>query len=144
MWECPECKAAFVQKNISHSCGNYSVEDFLKNKNSHLIRLFWFFIDEWEKIGGIKLHPVKTSVALLVKVRFCRINRISRNKIVGHLWLKQEVASRKFFKVEKIGNSDYLHYFEVKSEAFIDDEFLEYMKMAYEIGERKYLTQSEK
>lgn len=140
MWQCPQCKTLLVRKNLSHSCGNYSIEDFLKNKNPGSVRLFWFFIGEWKKIGDIMLHPVKTSISLLVRVRFCRVNRVTKTGIVAHLWLKQKITSPKFFKVEKLGLNDYLHHFEINCESFIDAEFLKYMKMAYEIGERKYLA----
>jgi hypothetical protein len=142
MWQCPKCKAEFVQRNLQHSCGIYSVEDFLKGKTQRSIQLFWFYIHEWRKIGDIKLHPVKTSVSLLVKVRFSRVNRITKDGIVGHLWLKEKVVSGKFFKVEKLLPTDYLHHFEIKDESFIDNEFRKYMKMAYEIGERKHIRRS--
>ena len=142
MWKCPKCGAEFVQQNLSHSCGDYTVGTFLQGKSDRSIELFWYFIDAWRLVGNIKLHPVKTSVSLLVEVRFCRINRLKANSIIGHLWLKQKIDSKKFFNVETFGLSNHIHHFEIKDESFIDDEFLKYMRMSYEVGQGKHRTRS--
>lgn len=137
MWTCPECEAELVQKNLRHSCGDYTVEGFLHGRSERVVRLFWFFIDQWKQFGEVKLHPVKTSVSLMVKVRFARVNRVKSDSIVCHLWLKERVESEKFFKIERLGTSDYIHHFELADEAFLDNEFRALMKMAYEVGKRE-------
>jgi len=38
----------------------------------------------------------------------------------------------------------YPHYFKLYNESDIDDEFRKYMKMAYEIGERKHIKHKSK
>ena len=137
MWTCPKCNAEFVQKNLSHSCGRFMVEEFLAGKSERAVQLFWFFVDEWKPIGNIKLHPVKTSVSIMNTVRFARVNRVKRNSIVCHLWLKEKVESAKFFRIEKLLPSNYIHHFEITDESFIDEEFRGFMKMAYNVGRRK-------
>jgi hypothetical protein len=140
MWTCPECQAEFVQKNSSHSCIKSSLEDFLKDKSSRSRELFQYFLNEFQKIGPFKLHPVKTRIALMVEVRFCAINRFTQNYIDGHLWLKQRIDSKKFYKIQPLGPSDYIHHFRINDVNFIDDEFRKYMSKAYEIGQRKYIS----
>ena len=137
MWTCPKCGADFVQRNLAHSCGHFTAEEFLAGKTERAIRLFWFFVDQWKHAGNVKLHPVKTSVSIMDKVRFARINRVKRNSIVCHLWLKERVESSKFFRIEKLLPNDYIHHFEITDESFVDDEFRRYMKMAYDLGRRK-------
>lgn len=144
VWTCPKCNAQLVQKNLSHSCGNYSVEQFLKGKSDRGKQLFWWFVKEYEKIGPIILHPVKTRVAFMVQVRFSGINRVGADFIDGTFWLKEKIDSNKFFKIEQITDTDFIHRFRIHDESFIDDEFVTYMKMAYAIGERKHLTQKKK
>jgi hypothetical protein len=46
MWTCPTCKHKFYNKNQSHSCGNYTIDDFLKGKNEKGIALFHYFLSE--------------------------------------------------------------------------------------------------
>ncbi len=139
MWTCPKCNAQFVQKNLWHSCGDYSVESFLKGKSDRGKELFWWFVSEYQKIGPIKLHAVKTRVAFMVEVRFSGVGKIGSDFIEGTFWLKEKIDSDKFFKIEHLSGNDYIHRFRIYDESFIDDEFLKYMKMAYAIGERKHI-----
>jgi hypothetical protein len=139
MWTCPKCNADFFQKHLWHSCGDYSVEAFLKGKSERGCELFWFFVNEYRKIGPIKLHPVKTRIAIMVQVRFSGVNKIGPDFIEGGFWLKRKISSGKFFKIEDFGNNNYVHRFRMSDPSFVDDEFRRYMKMAYEIGERKHI-----
>jgi hypothetical protein len=140
MWSCPKCNALLVQKNLSHSCGNYTVEGFLDGKPERGKELYCFFLREYEKIGPIILHPVKTRIALMVKVRFASVRKIGNDFIDGTFWLKERVESNKFYKVEFLPKNDYIHYFQIRDESDIDNEFRKYMRMAYQIGERRHLT----
>ncbi len=70
MWTCPKCKHKFFNKNQSHSCGNYSVDDFLEGRSDMAVDLFHHFLSEYRKMGKFDLHPVKTRVALLTQMRF--------------------------------------------------------------------------
>jgi hypothetical protein len=124
MWTCPQCNAQFVQKNLWQSCGNYSVEGFLKGKSERGKQLFWWFVKTYEEIGPIKLHPVKGRVAFMVKVRFSGVNKVGADFIEGGFWLKEKIDSDKFFKVEKLTESDFIHRFRIHDETFNDDEFV--------------------
>ena len=141
MWTCPKCKAQFVQKNLWHSCGDFSVDDFLKGKSERGIELFWYFVNEYKKIGNIILHPVKTRIAFMVKVRFSGVNKIGKDFIEGAFWLKEKIQSPKFFRIEHISSNDYIHRFRISDETDIDVEFRKYMKAAYDIGERKHIEE---
>jgi len=123
---------------MSHSCGDYSVEGFLKGRTERGKELFWYFVNEVSEIGPVALHPVKTRVALMVEVRFAAVNKIGRDFIEGHLWLKERKDCERFFKIEQL-NNDFIHHFRISDESEIDDEFRQCMKMSYAIGERKHV-----
>ena len=140
MWNCPKCGARLVQKNLQHSCGDYTVEGFLAGKPERGVELFWYFLREYEKLGPITRHPVKTRVALMVDVRFPAINRMGKDFIEGHLWLKEKVDHPIVYKIDHLGRDDYIHRFRIRDESDIDDEFRSLMKMAYRIGQREHIT----
>jgi len=140
MWTCPGCGAQFVNKNASHSCGDYSVEKFLNDKTEKMKRLFWFIVHEFRKFGPVILHPAKTRVALMIQVRFSSINRVNKNAILGHLWLKRKPDSKKFYRVDVFSRNDFVCHFKITDENFIDPEFRKYMKQAYENGKREKAT----
>ncbi len=141
MWTCPKCNHRFFNKNQSHSCGDYTVGDFLRGKPVESIELFHFFISEYRKIGDFELHPVKTRVALLTKMRFCSVNKIGKDHIDIHLVLTTlfEHASC-FYKVDNLGNRFFVHHCRLYDMDDITDELRKYMLMAYEVGNRAHVV----
>jgi hypothetical protein len=142
MWTCPKCKHKFYNKNQSHSCGNCTVEDFLRGKTESAIELFKYFISEYRKIGEIELHPVKTRVVLLTKMRLCSINKVRDDFIDLHfVFTKPYKDNSCFYKIENLSNKFFLHHLKIYHQFDINDEVRMYMKLAYEIGNRKHVDE---
>jgi hypothetical protein len=116
------------------------VDDFLKGKAEAMIGLFSYFISEYRKIGEFDIHPVKTRVALLTKMRFCSINKIGHDYINIHLVFTQNHADNLcFYKIDNLGNRFFVHHFKIHSKTDINKEVRKYMALAYEIGNRKHI-----
>jgi hypothetical protein len=139
MWKCPKCGNLFFQKNLWHSCGHYTVKDFLKGRSQKAIDLFDNFLEEYRKIGPFILSPAKTRIALMVAVRFAGISTLGKDHIGGAFWLKKKCQSKKFYKIEQYTKNDYGHFFRIYETSDIDNEFRKYMKMAYEVGQRTHI-----
>jgi hypothetical protein len=145
MWTCPKCKHQFFNKNQSHSCGNFTVEDFLAGKSSKSVELFDFFLSAYKKIGPFELHPVKTRVALLTKMRFCSINKIGPNYIDVHLVLTSLFENTLcFHKIDNLANRFFVHHFRIYDKNDITDELRKYMAIAYDVGNRLHVTSKTK
>jgi hypothetical protein len=144
MWTCPKCNHQFYNKNQSHSCGIYTVDDFLAGKPEGSIMLFHTFINAYRQIGAFELHPVKTRVALLTKMRFCAVNKIGRDYIDVHLVLTQPFDNTLcFYKIDNLANRFFVHHFRLYSITDITNELKKYMDMAYEVGERAHIPKKE-
>jgi len=142
MWTCPKCHHQFYNKNQSHSCGAYTVDDFLRGKSEKSVGLFHVFLDEYHKIGEFELHPVKTRVALLTKMRFCSVNKIGTNYIDIHLVLTALFDGAScFYKIDNLANRFFVHHARLCERDDITGELLEYMVMAYEVGQRTHIRQ---
>jgi hypothetical protein len=145
MWTCPKCQHQFFNKNQSHSCGGYTVADFLKGKSANGVELFNFFIAAYKKIGPFELHPVKTRVALLTKMRFCSINKIATDHIDIHLVLTQLFEDTLcFYKVDNLANRFFVHHARLYDMDDITDELKKYMAIAYEVGNRAHIMPKNK
>jgi hypothetical protein len=145
MWTCPYCGHQFFNKNQSHSCGNYTVSDFLEGKSAHGIKLFNTFLDEYRKIGSFDLHPVKTRVALLTQMRFCAISKIAADYIDIHLVLTNSYDDANcFYKIDSLANRFFVHYAHLYNKDDINDKLREYMAMAYGVGNRQHVSSSKK
>lgn len=135
-WKCPRCGAKLVSKNLSHSCVKTTVRAFYAGKPAAGVAFAKAFVAAVREVGPITLHPVKTRIALMVDVRFAAINRINRDGIRGHLWLREPHASERFERIEKLGQRDYLYHFEVSERRPIDDELRRFIALAYANGIR--------
>jgi hypothetical protein len=145
MWTCPKCQHQFFNKNQSHSCGSYTVNDFLRGKPAKSVELFNFFLAEYKKIGSFELHPVKTRVALLTKMRFCSINKVAADHIDIHLVLTQLFEDTLcFYKIDNLANRFFVHHASIYSKDDITDELKKYMAMAYEVGNRAHIKPKNK
>ena len=141
MWTCPKCNHKFVNKNQSHSCGNFTVEDSLRGKSERAVGLFRFFVSEYRKIGTFELHPVKTRVALLTQMRFCSINRIGADFIDVHFVLTEEYNDRSLFRrINNLGDRFFIHHLKIRRKSDINSELRKYMKLAYAVGNREHIV----
>jgi hypothetical protein len=140
MWTCPKCHQQFYNKNQAHSCGNYTVDDFLRGKPEKSTGLFKFFIGEYSKLGEFELHPVKTRVALLTKMRFCAVNKIGADHIDIHLVLTQPYSDALcFYKIDNLADRFFIHHARIREKKDITGELTRYMAMAYQVGNRAHV-----
>ena len=131
MWTCPKCQHQFVNKNQWHSCGKFSEQDFIKNKSEEAKALYGHFISTYRRLCNFKLHPVKTRVALLAKMRFASVNRLGKHFLDGHLVFHEAYTDTLcFHRVEMIAKNQYVHHFRLKSKEDITEELKSYMKKA--------------
>jgi hypothetical protein len=145
MWTCPKCKHKFYNKNQSHSCGSYTVDNFLKGKTEKAIDLFNCFLAEYKKIGDFELHPVKTRVALLTKMRFCAINKLGKDFMDVHfVFTKPYNDNSCFLRIDNLADRFFIHHLKVYDKADINSEVKKYMKLAYDIGNRKHIEGKKK
>jgi uncharacterized protein DUF5655 len=143
MWTCPKCGHEFYNKNQSHSCGKYSVDDFLKGKTEKAVELFNFFLSEYKQIGDFQLHPVKTRIALLTKMRFCSINKIGKEYVDIHLVLTEPHNNPQcFYRIDNLANRFFVHHIKIHSRKDINDELKKYMILAYKVGKREHVKTS--
>jgi len=140
MWTCPKCHHQFYNKNQAHSCGAYTVDDFLSEKTETGVALFHYFLQRYRDIGHFELHPVKTRVALLTKMRFCSVNEIGVNYIDFHLVLTTPFRDAScFYKIDNLADRFFVHHARFCEKEDTTDELKKYMVMAYKIGNRAHV-----
>jgi uncharacterized C2H2 Zn-finger protein len=139
LWQCPRCGARLLRKNLSHSCGDHSVEKFLRGKSERGRRLFAAFAAMVARCGPHHIAPAKTRVAFLALVRFASVNRVGDDNIDVHLVLPRRLLSPRFRKVEHLSNV-YVHHLRLGGDAELDAELQSWLDASYrEYGEREWL-----
>src|SRR5262252_10803678 len=102
LWECPRCGVKLVARNLSHACGDHSVEKFLEGKTVVGRDLFRRFLALIVRCGPYELAPAKTRVAFMASVRFASVNRIGRDSIDVHFVLPRIIESPRLRRVEHL------------------------------------------
>src|SRR5262249_54777620 len=127
MWQCPRCGVKLVSRNLSHSCGGFSVKEVLAGKGGHARALFGAVGELIAACGPYDVAPAKTRVAFLSKVRFASVNRAGASGIDVHLVLPRKIDSARFWKVEKLGKL-YVHHLKLAKAEELDDELREWVR----------------
>ena len=139
MWICPKCGVKLVAKNLSHSCGAFSVQQFLDGKSAAARRLFDRFVGLIAKCGPYDVAPAKTRVAFMAQVRFASVNKVGEDYIDVHLVLPRKLRSKRFRKVEQLGKL-YVHHLRLSDAEEFDDELAAWVAASYvEYGQREWL-----
>lgn len=134
LWVCPSCGKRFVGRNMSHSCGNHTVEDFMEGKGETA----WAY---WNRLcqmvgncGPYSIVANKTRLAFMVRVRFAGMSAVSERGMSLAFWLKEQIESPRFRKVENYGGNNWGYYLRVGSLEELDDVVQEWLCMAYRVG----------
>lgn len=139
LWECPRCGVKLLSRNLSHSCGDFSIERFLSGKTERGRELFASFLALVAECGPYDVAPAKTRVALMARVRFASVNRVGKDSIDVHFVLPRAIRSDRLRRREQVGKLHVHHLRLTRAEDF-DGELLEWLRASYvEYGERTWL-----
>jgi hypothetical protein len=137
MWTCPLCRQRFVNNNQSHSCGDKVLADFLKGKSEHTVALFWHFIECYQQIGNVTIHPTKSMIAFAAKTRIAYIIRLGRDFMDIVFPFNQAYRDNLcFHKIVQVpGSQQFNHHFRMCNIEDINGEMQYFMKLACEGGQ---------
>ena len=137
LWECPRCGAKLVTRNLSHACGDYSIEKFLAGKPPAGRDLFRRFEKLIAACGPYLVAPAKTRIAFMDRLRFASVNRVGETGIDVHFVLPYPLTSARFKRVEKVGNC-HVHHLRLAGPESLDGELQGWLRESYsEYGSQK-------
>src|SRR5688572_5339805 len=140
LWKCPKCGVKLVARNLSHSCGDFSIQKFLASKSPRGCALFDRFVSLIAACGPYEVAPAKTRVAFMTQVRFASVNRVASESIDVHFVLPRGLQSTRFRRVEQLGKL-YVHHLRLVNDDDFDQELAAWLRMSYEeYGQRGWLA----
>jgi hypothetical protein len=140
LWTCTVCRRSFANRNQSHSCGRYSVEDFLKGKSQKALGLYKTFVQAVREQGPVSMAPAKTRVGFQVRMIFAAVNRLSERGLAGHVVLSRRIENPRFTRIDSISPGNHVHHFHIREVAEIDNEVRRWLKEAYDVGKQEHLA----
>ncbi len=134
MWTCPICNLQFVRANQKHSCNDKVLADFLNGKSPHTVELFYHFVNEYQYIGEVTVHPTKSMISFAAGRRFAYVIQLGKNFIDVVFPFKQAYTDNLCFnKIKPVpGSNDFNHHLRLYFKEDINDEVKKYMKLAFQ------------
>jgi hypothetical protein len=139
LWKCPRCGVKLAWRNLSHSCGDFSVAQFLHGKSTVGRDLYQRFVALIGACGPYDVAPAETRVAFLAQVRFASVNRIGTDSIDVHFVLPRALHSGRFRRVDHLGRL-HVHHLKLSRPDDFDTELAGWLQQSYlEYGQRTWL-----
>ncbi len=142
LWTCPKCHRQFVNRNVPHSCGRYSVKVFLNGKSQSAISLYKRFVALVRQCGPVRIAPAKTRIGFQVRMIFAAINKLNDRGLDAHIVLTRRVESPRFRRIDTLTPRCHVHHFRVESLSELDDEVESWLQEAYRVGTQEHLSRS--
>jgi|GraSoiStandDraft_4_1057263.scaffolds.fasta_scaffold01401_6 hypothetical protein len=134
MWTCPLCAQQFVNNNQVHSCNDKTLTDFLQGKSEHTISLFWHFVQRYQKIGKVTIHPTKSMIAFAGRTRIAYVTRLGKDFVdITFPFTKNYPDNLCFHKIAQVpGQQQFNHHFRMMRKEDLNKEVESFMRLAYE------------
>jgi hypothetical protein len=114
---------------------NADLSDFLTSKSEHTLMLFHHFVNEFQKVGDITLHPAKTMIGVANShKRIAWVTQLGKNFIHVVIPFKQPYPDNLCFqKIAQVPGDahQFNHHFRMLQKEDVNEEILEFMKLAY-------------
>jgi hypothetical protein len=114
-----------------------TLNDFLKGKSELTISLFHHFVNQFQKIGKVTVHPAKTMIGIATpRKRIVYITQLGKNFIHVVFPFDRPYADNLCFqKIANVpGDKQYNHHFRMLSKEDLNEEVISFMKLAYQQG----------
>ena len=115
---------------------NELLNNFLANKSAETLTLFHQFINEYQKLAPVTIHPAKTMIGIANSHRrVAWITQLGKNFVYIVFPFKQAYPDNLCFqKIAKVpGDSNqFNHHLRIYNLEDVNEEVLRFMRMAYD------------
>lgn len=140
LWTCDKCGRPFANRNQTHSCGRFTVEEFLVGKSQKAVELFNKFAGVVQELDDVIAAPAKSRVGFQVRMIFASVNRLNDDGLTAHVVLARRYEHPRFTKVESISPRNHVHHFVIHDAKEIDDEVRDWLREAHSVGKQDHLA----
>jgi hypothetical protein len=136
LWTCPECGQSFVTPRLWHSCVRRTEDDYFAGRAAQRA-LYDALLAFVRRCGPVTVNVNRTRISLQGRVRFAAINRVTRDGLACHLWLKRRIDSPRFTRVEALPPGNFVHHFRLTDAEQLDEELGAWIAEAYQVGQQR-------
>jgi hypothetical protein len=112
-----------------------NLSDFLTGKSEHTLMLFHHFVNEFQKVGPVTIHPAKTMIGIANShKRVVYVTQFGKNFIHAVFPFKQPYEDNLCFqKIAQVPGDvhQFNHHFRMLNKEDINEEVIEFMRLAF-------------
>src|SRR6266508_2996639 len=127
LWICPSCGARLVSRNLSHSCGQFTLESLFARAAPGVLDLARRYVALLHTLGDVQVLPQNTRLACVARVRFAGLTP-RRDGFVATFALHRWLDSPRVVKTVEYGPRWRVHSILVRSEADLDGELTAWLQ----------------
>lgn len=135
LWTCPTCRRQFKNRNQSHSCGQFTVDQHLDGKSPEIIDLFEQLADLIQRCGEVIVAPTKTRILFKFRTVFAAVG-ITKNWLDVVFVLGRRLKNRRIKKAQK-EYPGIVHSLRIEKTDDLDDELATWLQEAYDHRQQK-------
>jgi hypothetical protein len=132
LWICPRCGARLVSRNLSHSCGTYTLENLFAGAAPGVLGLARSYVAMLHTLGDVQVIAQKTRLVCVARVRFAGLEP-RKTSFLANFALHRWVDSPRIVKTEDYGPRWRRHIICVQSNADLDDELRAWLQESHDV-----------
>jgi Domain of unknown function (DUF5655) len=132
LWICPQCGARLASRNLSHSCGRFTLEALFAGAAPGVLELAREYVAMLRTLGDVQVIPQKTRLVCVARVRFASLYPRKGDfhaAFALHRWLD----SPRIVKRVDYGPRWRMHYVRVQGRADLDDELRRWLQESHDV-----------
>ena len=133
LWTCPACRRQFKNRNQSHSCGQFTVEQLLAGMPPQIVELYERLDDVIRRCGEVVVAPTKTRVLFKVRTVFASV-AVSKNWLDVVFVLGRRLKHRRIKKAQE-EYPGIVHFLRIEKAEDLNTDLVGWLQDAY--GYRK-------
>jgi Domain of unknown function (DUF5655) len=133
LWTCPRCGLKLVTRNLWHSCGQATLDDWKGKMGPRAAKLYERFEQLIARCGSYHVSPAKTRIAFLGRVRFAGITRLSEEGMTCVFAMPHALRSRRFTRVAEVVPGWWGHQLRVSDPRELDAEVQAWLRRSYRV-----------
>lgn len=129
LWKCPTCGRQFERHNQSHSCKVYPLELHFLRKDTGRALYERLCKEMHKKVGRFKIESLECCIHFVSTFTFAAV-KIFKDKIRIDISLSYPIKNLRIKQAVKVSSNRFLYFIDIKSEAEINDELINWIKEA--------------
>lgn len=132
VWHCPKCGARLVTRNLSHSCGQWTLETLFRSSSPSVLVLARKYVAMLRSLGDVQVIAQKTRLVAVARVRFAGLTP-RKNAFVASFALHRWLKSPRIIDTVDYGPRWRAHFVRVESRGDLDDELRSWLQESHDV-----------